>query len=109
MSQTRTWSAIEAVASTAIGLLVSWAITPPVLALFGYSAGAGTAFGISCIYTAISLARGYVVRRLFNRLDRRRWERAKSRRARDVSGELLPGRRATNDNTRAQWTRKGAA
>lgn len=74
MIQTRTWSAIEAVAST-----------------------------------AISLARGYVVRRLFNRLDRRRWERAKSRQARDVSGELLPGRRATNDNTRAQGTRKGAA
>ena len=68
MTQTRIGSAAEAMASTAIGFGVSWAVTPPVLALFGYSAGVGTAFGITCIYTAISLIRGYVVRRIFNRI-----------------------------------------
>lgn len=69
--QTRLGSATEAMAGTAIGFCVSWAVTPPVLALFGYQAGAGTAFGITCVYTAISVVRGYLVRRLFNRLGRR--------------------------------------
>jgi len=68
VTQTRLQSVAESAASTAIGFGVSWAVTPPVLHLFGYHAGAGTAFGITCIYTAISLARGYVVRRVFNRL-----------------------------------------
>jgi uncharacterized membrane protein YhiD involved in acid resistance len=49
---------------------VSWAATPFILAAFGYSAGAGTAFGITVVYTVLSLIRGYVVRRLFNRLHR---------------------------------------
>lgn len=69
MSQTRLGSVAETVTSTAIGFAVSWAATPPILAMFGYSAGAGTAFGITVIYTIISLARGYLVRRLFNRLN----------------------------------------
>lgn len=69
--QSRLGSATEAVAGTAIGFCVSWAVTPPVLALFGYQAGAGTAFGITCVYTAISVVRGYLVRRLFNRLGSR--------------------------------------
>lgn len=72
MTQTRIGSAAEAMASTGIGFMVSWAVTPPVLALFGYSAGVGAAFGITCIYTAISLIRGYVVRRMFNRIGARR-------------------------------------
>lgn len=66
VSQSRKGSFAEAAASTAIGFIVSWAVTPPILALFGYTAGTGEAFGITCIYTAISLARGYIVRRLFN-------------------------------------------
>lgn len=68
MSQKRIHSAAETAASTAIGFGVSWAATPPILALFGYSASTGTAFGITVVYTALSLVRGYVVRRVFNRL-----------------------------------------
>lgn len=68
MTQTRMQSISEAAASTAIGFGVSWAVTPPILHLFGYHAGAGTSFGITCIYTVISMVRGYYVRRLFNRL-----------------------------------------
>jgi len=67
-AQTKTGSAAEAVAGTAIGFCISWAATPFILALFGYSAGAGVAFGITVIYTGLSLVRGYCVRRLFNRL-----------------------------------------
>lgn len=71
MSQTRTHSALETTASTAIGFAVSWAATPFILAAFGYTAGVGTAFGITVVYTVLSLVRGYVVRRLFNRLQGR--------------------------------------
>lgn len=70
MSQKRIHSAAETAASTAIGFCVSWAATPFILAAFGYTAGATTAFGITVVYTALSLARGYVVRRAFNRLQR---------------------------------------
>lgn len=72
MSQSRTMSAVEAAAGTAVGFLVSWALTPLILALFGYQAGAGVAFGIVCIYTALSFARSWAVRRFFNWLHVRR-------------------------------------
>lgn len=68
MSQTKLQSFLEANVSTAIGFGLSWAATPFVLAAFGYTVGAGKAFGITAIYTAISIVRGYFVRRLFNRL-----------------------------------------
>lgn len=70
MSQSRTHSAIESAASTAVGFGVSWAATPFILAAFGYTAGAATAFGITVVYTVLSLVRSYVVRRLFNRMHR---------------------------------------
>lgn len=65
MTQTRAMSALESAAGTALGFGISWAATPPILAMFGYQAGAGTAFGITLVYTALSVARGYVVRRAF--------------------------------------------
>lgn len=68
MSQTRLGSVAETVIGTAIGFAVSWAATPLILAMFGYRAGARTAFGITVVYTILSLLRGYFVRRLFNRL-----------------------------------------
>jgi uncharacterized membrane protein len=71
MSQRRSHSIAETIASTAIGFCVSWAATPFILAGFGYRAGAGTAFGITVVYTVLSLVRGYVVRRAFNRLQGR--------------------------------------
>lgn len=71
MKQSRLGSAAESAVSTAIGFGVSWAATPFILAAFGYHAGVGTAFGITVVYTALSLVRGYVVRRAFNRLHHR--------------------------------------
>lgn len=76
MSQTRAMSALESAAGTALGFAISWAATPPILALFGYQAGAGTAFGITCVYTALSLVRGYLVRRAFVWLHLKRGARA---------------------------------
>ena len=68
MTQSRRHSVMETAASTAIGFGVSWAATLVVLPAFGFPASHGQAFGITCIYTALSLARGYVVRRVFNRI-----------------------------------------
>lgn len=70
MSQTRLQSLAEVHASTAIGFLVSWAATPPILWAFGYQAGAGKALGITLVYTVLSLVRSYLVRRLFNGIER---------------------------------------
>lgn len=66
--QSRKHSALETVASTAIGFVVSWAATPLILWCFGYSVGAGKSFGITVVYTLLSLLRGYLVRRWFNRM-----------------------------------------
>jgi hypothetical protein len=58
-------SAIEAVTSTAAGFLVSLALTFTVLPAFGYPVTASHAWGITAIYTAASVLRGYIIRRLF--------------------------------------------
>ena len=64
--QRRSISALETAASTAAGFLVSLALTFTVLPAFGYAVTSGHAWGITAVYTAASLLRGYVVRRLFN-------------------------------------------
>lgn len=68
MSQTRMQSFVEVNTSTAVGFVVSWAATPPIFWAFGYEAGAGKALGITVVYTVLSLVRGWVMRRVFNRL-----------------------------------------
>jgi polyferredoxin len=64
--QTRSVSALETVVSTAAGFLISLALTFTVLPAFGYPVTAPHAWGITAIYTAASLLRGYAVRRAFN-------------------------------------------
>lgn len=64
--QSRKQSVLESTTSTAAGFVVSWAATPLILGAFGYQTTAATAFGVTAVYTALSLVRGYVVRRLFN-------------------------------------------
>lgn len=64
--QRRRMSAIEAVTSTSVGFAVSLALTFTVLPAFGYAVTAPHAWGITAIYTAASIIRGYAVRRAFN-------------------------------------------
>jgi polyferredoxin len=64
--QTRRHSAIEAIASTAIGFAVSLALTFTILPIFGYNVTTPHAWGITAIYTAASIIRSYLVRRAFN-------------------------------------------
>ena len=71
MSQSRRMSAIETIASTAIGFGVSYLVSLTVLPLFGFAVSHAQNFSIVCIFTVASLLRGYFVRRFFSVLHRR--------------------------------------
>ena len=72
MIQSRRMSIVETVASTAIGFGISYATSYAVLPLFGFQVSHGQNFAITCIFTLISLVRGYFVRRIFNAIHSRR-------------------------------------
>lgn len=68
MSQTKWQSFVETCASTAIGFGIAYVASYTILPLFGHHVSHRDNFWITVIFTAISLARGWFVRRLFNRL-----------------------------------------
>lgn len=63
--QSRKMSFGEACFSTAVGLIVSMIANAIVFPLFGFHVSLIQNLWISLIYTAISIGRGYCVRRLF--------------------------------------------
>lgn len=65
--QSRVGSAIEAVANVAVGYAINVAANLLVLPLFGLHPSVGAAAGMGLVFTVISLARSYTLRRLFNR------------------------------------------
>tara|TARA_R110002096_G_scaffold203140_3_gene388094 strand:+ start:721 stop:933 length:213 start_codon:yes stop_codon:yes gene_type:complete len=69
--QSKRNSAFEATTNVAIGYLVSVLANVLILPLFGYNVTIGDSFAIGLAFTAVSLARSYVLRRFFNRLDRK--------------------------------------
>lgn len=69
--QSRLMSFLESWVNIAIGFGVSVAANILVLPLFGFEPSTSDALGIGLIFTAISFARSYLVRRLFNRIQRR--------------------------------------
>jgi len=69
--QSKRNSAFEATTNVAIGYLVSVLANVLILPLFGYNVTIGDSFAIGLAFTLVSLARSYVLRRIFNRLDRR--------------------------------------
>ena len=66
MSQTRAHSALESVANVAIGYGVAVASQVVILPLFGVHLALADNLAIGAWFTVISLARSYVVRRVFN-------------------------------------------
>jgi hypothetical protein len=64
--QKRRHSIWEATLNTASGMLVSFFLSLAVLPMFGFPASAGQAFGITFIFTVVSIVRSYFWRRLFN-------------------------------------------
>jgi len=73
MSQRRLYSLIEALFNTGVGFGISVAAGVVVYPMFGHSFGLIQLSGITAIFTAISILRGYVVRRLFNWMHGRGW------------------------------------
>lgn len=71
MGQSRRMSAVEAVVSTAIGYIVAVATQMVVFPIFGLRVGVIENLGIGLAFTAVSIVRSYLVRRLFERLHRR--------------------------------------
>jgi len=67
--QSRRRSAIEAAANVVIGYLVAVTANYFVLPAFGYMVTVQNSFTIGLAFTAISMLRSYVLRRLFNRFD----------------------------------------
>jgi len=63
--QSRRMSAVEAITSTAIGYGVAVVTNALVLPAFGFPVSLGDSLAIGAIFTAVSIARGYAVRRLF--------------------------------------------
>lgn len=66
MSQSRAMSAVESVSNILVGFGLAIIAQVVVFPLFGLHASAAGHFGIAGIFTVISLARSYVLRRLFN-------------------------------------------
>lgn len=64
--QSKKMSFVETCASTAIGYLVALATQLAVFPLFGLSVSLTDNLWIGAIFTVVSIARGYAVRRLFN-------------------------------------------
>jgi hypothetical protein len=68
MTQSRKLSLIETITSTAIGYSVAVATQVSVFPLFGINIPLQDNLAIGAIFTVISIVRGYVVRRVFNRI-----------------------------------------
>ena len=64
--QTRTQSMIESLASTGIGFFIALLTQIAVARAFDLNTTAGQDLAITAIFTVISIARGYCVRRAFN-------------------------------------------
>jgi hypothetical protein len=68
MAQTKIGSFTEAWANIAVGFAINFTANLVVLPWFGLAITPGKAFSIGLVFTAISLARSYVLRRWFNGL-----------------------------------------
>lgn len=64
--QSRLQSLIESCTDIGIGFVISMLVGLVVYPIYGAPFSFGDNFQITCIYTAVGLARRYVVRRFFN-------------------------------------------
>ncbi|WP_210707378.1 DUF7220 family protein [Maribacter dokdonensis] len=65
--QTKKQSFIESLSNTAIGFIVSYASTFLIFPLVGFESNGGKNLIITLYFTAVSILRGYVLRRYFNK------------------------------------------
>jgi len=76
LTQTRTHSAIESVANTAIGYGISLLTQLAVFPLFGIHVSLVQNMWIGVIFTVVSLVRSYILRRAFNYWSNQRGQNA---------------------------------
>lgn len=67
MTQKRLHSALESATNVAVGYAVAMLTQAVVFPWFGFHATTAEHAGIALIFTVVSLARSYALRRLFNR------------------------------------------
>lgn len=65
--QTKTNSLIEAVTNTSVGFIISLAATFVIFPLVGVESTGAKNIVITLFFTIISILRGYIVRRIFNK------------------------------------------
>lgn len=71
--QSRIGSALEAVANVAVGAGVALAANLIILPAVGVPVTLSQAAQVSAAFTVVSLARSYVLRRIFNFIGGRKW------------------------------------
>lgn len=67
MTQTKKQSFKEACTNTAIGFLISYASTFIIFPLMGFASSASKNMMITLFFTVVSILRGYLIRRFFNK------------------------------------------
>ena len=70
MKQSRTMSLLEALTNVTVGYVLAIAAQLLVFPIFGLEAELQEHLAIGLVFLAVSLARGYLLRRLFEFLDR---------------------------------------
>jgi hypothetical protein len=70
VGQSKRISLVEAAGNTAIGCAVNLAVQAVVFPMFGIHISLAQNFHMVLIFTGVSIARGYVVRRVFERYRR---------------------------------------
>ena len=71
MKQSRRMSMLESVINVAVGYGVAIAAQVVIFPMFGIHVGLGTHARIGAAFTGVSIARSYLLRRLFNELHHR--------------------------------------
>jgi hypothetical protein len=66
MSQTKIQSAIESVMNVVVGFSINFTANMTLFPLFGWEISVEQNIGLGVIYTLISLARSYCLRRFYN-------------------------------------------
>jgi hypothetical protein len=75
MKQSRRMSAVESIANVLVGYGVALAAQVLVFPLFGMQVTLGQNIQIGLIFTVVSLVRSYALRRVFESIRARQWQR----------------------------------
>ena len=65
--QSKLGSFMESITNIAIGITIGFISNIIVLPAFGYAVSLADGFMISLVFTAISLVRSYIIRRIYNK------------------------------------------